>query len=335
MTGFRPLPQDRPARIAVLDDYMGVAHRLADWSSLAGRAEVTFLTDPLPDDIAGAAARLAGFDAICLLRERSAMPAELLQALPDLRAIAATGRVNRTLDYRAAADLGIAVMTTTGSGNGVYATVELAWGLILALMRHIPEESAAMRAGAWQTRLGTALHGRTLGLIGLGKLGSRMAGVARAFGMEVLAWSPNLTPERAAAGGARFADKATLLATADIVSLHLVLGPTTRGIIDRDALALMRPEAILVNTARGPLVDTAALIAALAGGRLRAAGLDVYDHEPLAADHPLRSLPNVLATPHLGYSVRETFETFYRDTVENLHHWLDGAPIRLAEPETA
>lgn len=326
---YRPLPKDRPARIAVLDDYMAVAPKLADWHRLAGRAEVTFLTDAIPaEDLAQ---RLSGFDVICLLRERTAIPAELLRALPGLRAIVATGRVNRTLDYAVAADLGIAVMTTSGSGRGVFATVELAWGLILSLMRHIPPESAAMAQGQWQTRLGNALYGRTLGLVGLGKLGSRMAGVGRAFGMEVLAWSPNLTPERAAAGGAVLADKETLLRQSDVVSLHLVLGPTTQGVIDRGALSLMRPDALLINTARGPLVEETALVEALRDGRLRGAGVDVYDHEPLPADHPLRHLPNALLTPHLGYSVAETFEAFYRETVENLESWLDGAPIRLAE----
>lgn len=315
----------------MLDDYMGVAHRLADWNRLSPRAEVTFLTEPLTQ--AQAVERLAGYDAVCLLRERTPMPADLLRRLPELKAIAATGRLNRTLDYAAAAEMGIAVMTTTGSGNGVHATSELAWGLIISLMRHIPEESAAMRNGAWQTRLGNALYGRTLGIVGLGKLGGRMAQVARAFGMTPLAWSPNLTPDRAEANGAIFAEKETLLRQSDIVSLHLVLAPSTRGIIDATALSLMKPDAILINTARGPLVDEAALIDALRSGRLRAAALDVYDQEPLPRDHPLRSLPNALLTPHLGYSVRETFETFYRETVENLESWLGGAPIRLASTE--
>ncbi|TKA96199.1 D-2-hydroxyacid dehydrogenase family protein [Cereibacter changlensis] len=330
MTQFRPLPQDRPARIAVLDDYMGVAHRLAPWAQLAGKAEVEFLTEALPQDPDAAAARLQGYDAICLLRERSAMPGELLRRLPGLKAIAATGRQNRTLDQAAADDLGIAVMTTTGSGNGVYATVELAWGLIIALMRHIPEECAGMREGAWQTRLGNALYGRSIGLVGLGKLGTRMALIARAFGMEVLAWSPNLTPERAEAAGARYLPKAELLRTADVVSLHLVLGPTTRGILGAVDLAQMKPGAILINTARGPLVDTPALVDALRDGPLRGAGIDVYDHEPLPADAPIRRQPNALITPHLGYSVQETFEAFYGETVENLESWLAGAPIRLA-----
>lgn len=330
MNEFRPLAEGRRPRIAVLDDYMGVAHRLADWSKLTNRADVTFISDALPGGDA-TVARLRPYDAICLLRERSPMPAELLRQLPELRAIAATGRLNRTLDYKAAHDLGIAVMTTSGSGNGIYATVELAWGLIISLMRHIPEESMAMRNGAWQTRLGNALYGRTLGLIGLGKLGTRMVHIAHAFGMEVLVWSPNLTPERATAAGAVYATKEDLLRQSDIVSLHLVLGPTTRGIIGRDDLALLHPNTILINTARGPLVDNEALLAALRDGKLRAAGIDVYDTEPLPADAPLRALPNALLTPHLGYSVQETFSVFYRETVENLEGWLDGNPPRLAQ----
>lgn len=324
MTKLQRPPQGRKAQIAVLDDYMGVARQLADWNSLSNRAEIHFLQAPVTD-----AAALMPYDAICLLRERSGMPGAFLRQLPNLKAIAATGRQNRTLDHNTAAELGIAVMTTTGSGNGVYATVELAWGLIISLLRHIPEESQAMREGLWQTRLGAALHGRTLGLVGLGKLGTRMALVANAFGMKVIAWSPNLTPERAAEAGAAYVDKATLLATADIVSLHLVLGATTRGIIGAADLALMRPDALLINTARGPLVDLDALISALADNTIGAAGIDVYDVEPLAADHKLRALPNALLTPHLGYSVRETFERFYVETVENLDGWLDGSPPRL------
>ena len=329
MTTFRDLPRGRKARIAVLDDYMGVAERLADWSRLADRAEVTFLTHAIPPE--RLVPELQPYDAICLLRERTDFPGEVLRGLPNLKAIAATGRRNRTLDSDTAAALGIAVMTTDGSGNGAYATVELAWGLILGLMRHIPAEAAAMRDGGWQTRLGHALCGRTLGLVGLGKLGSRMAVVARAFGMEVLAWSPNLTPERAEAAGATYADKATLFAASDIVSLHLVLGPTTRGIVGAGDIARMRPDALLINTSRGPLVDEAALIAALEAGRIAGAGIDVYDIEPLPAEAAIRTTPRTLLTPHLGYCVRETFETFYRQTVENLDGWLDGSPPRLLD----
>lgn len=328
MTRHRPLPQGRKARIAVLDDYMGVAHRLADWSVLSDRADVTFLTEAI-------AARdlptvLADYDAICLLRERTDFPADVLNALPNLKAIAATGRKTRTLDYAAAADLGIPIMTTDGSGNGIYATVELAWGLILGLMRHIPAEAAAMREGAWQTRLGNALYGRTLGLVGLGKLGGRMASVAQAFGMKVIAWSPNLTQGRASEGGAVYADKETLFRTADIVSLHLVLAPSTTGIVGADDLARMQSHALLINTSRGSLVDQEALLAALSEGRIRGAGIDVYDHEPLPADAAIRKAPHTLLTPHLGYSVQETFESFYRQTVENLDGWLDGTPRRQA-----
>jgi phosphoglycerate dehydrogenase-like enzyme len=327
MTNHRPLPNGRKARIAVLDDYMGVAHRLADWSRLSDRAEVTFLTHAIaPTDLAR---ELAPFDAICLLRERTDMPGDLLRALPNLAAIAATGRQNRTLDSDTAAALGIPVMTTDGSGNGVFATVELAWGLILGLMRHIPAESRAMQHGAWQTRLGNALYGRTLGVIGLGRLGQRMALVARAFGMNVIAWSPNLTPERAQKGGADYATKETLFQTADVVSLHLVLGPTTHGIISAQEIAAMKSTALLINTSRGPLVDAAALTDALANDRIGGAGIDVYDIEPLPTDAPIRTMPNVLTTPHLGYAVQETFESFYEQTVENLDSWLNGKPQRL------
>ncbi len=327
MTTHRPLPTNRLARIAVLDDYMGVAHRLADWSVLEDRAEVTFLHHHIaPDQLVK---DLASYDAICLLRERTDFPAEILQGLPNLKAIAATGRRNRTLDSVAAADLGIPIMTTDGSGNGVYATVELAWGLIISLMRHIPAESTAMRERAWQTRLGNALYGRTLGLVGLGKLGSRMALVAEAFGMNVIAWSPNLTPERARDGGAVSVDKDTLFRTADIISLHLVLGETTKGIVGADDLGKMKPDALLINTARGPLVNHEALIEALSSGQIGGAGVDVFDIEPLATDARIRTLSKALLTPHLGYSVQETFESFYRQTVDNLDGWLNGTPRRL------
>lgn len=332
MTEFRPLPTDRRPRIAVLDDYMGVARKLAPWEKIEARADVDFLHEPIAKGEAGIE-QLREYDAICLLRERTAFPGDLLSQLPNLKAIAATGLRNRTLDHGTARELGIAVMTTTGSGNGVYATAELAWGLILGLMRFIPEESTAMRQGAWQTRLGNALWGKTIGIVGLGKLGARMALIAKAFGMEAVAWSPNLTPERAAEAGATYLGKQELLATADVISLHLVLGPTTRGIIGRQDLAQMKPESILINTARGPLVDEQALLEALRSGQIRGAGIDVYDQEPLQPDHPIRTLPNALVTPHLGYSVRETFEAFYCQTVENLESWLDGQPIRLAEQQ--
>lgn len=332
MTKFRPLPVGRKVRVAVLDDYMGVAHRLADWPTLHDRAEITFLTHSIPQD--QLVRELAGYDALCLLRERTDFPAAVLRGLPDLKAIVATGRQNRTLDSATAEELGIAVMSTDGGGNGAFATVDLAWGLILGLMRHIPAEAAAIRSGAWQTRLGNALYGRTLGLVGLGRLGSRMALVAQAFGMKVIAWSPNLTSERAAAVGAELVPKQTLFAMADIVSLHLVLGPTTQGIVTAADIAAMPSHALLINTSRGPLIDQQALHDALANGRIGGAGVDVFDREPLPADAPERHLPNLLATPHLGYCVQETFEVFYRQTVENLDAWLNGQPIRLLQDKT-
>lgn len=320
MTDFRPMPTGRKARVAVLDDYMGVAHRLTDWSRISDRAEITFLTHAIsPERLTE---ELAPFDAICLLRERTDFPGEVLRGLPKLKAIAATGRQNRTLDTDTAASLGIRIMTTGSSGNGMFATVELAWGLIIGLVRHIPAEAAAMRDGAWQTRLGNALYGRTLGLVGLGRLGTRMALVAKAFGMHVIAWSPNMTPERAREGGAEYADKESLFRQADILSLHLVLGPTTKGIVGAEDFARMKPDAVLINTSRGPLIDQKALIEALIRGQIAGAGLDVYDQEPLPAGSAMRTLPNTLATPHLGYAVRETFESFYRETVDNLDTWL-------------
>jgi phosphoglycerate dehydrogenase-like enzyme len=329
MTRLRQSPTDRHARIAVLDDYMGVAHHLADWSVLEDRADITFLTDPIAPDAMIAA--LQDYDALCLLRERSDFPGEVLHGLSNLKALAITGRRNRTLDSATAAELGIPVMTTEGSGNGVFATVELAWGLAIGLLRHIPAESAAMRDGAWQTRLGSALYGQTLGLVGLGNLGSRMALIAKAFGMNVIAWSPNLTPDRARDGGVEYVDKETLFRTADIVSVHMVLAPSTRGIVGVAELGQMKPDAVLINTARGPLVDGDALMSALTERRIAGAGIDVYDHEPLPANHPLRTTPGTMLTPHLGYCVRETFAAFYGQSVDNLDGWLNGAPKRLLD----
>ncbi len=329
MPSSRPLPTDRPVRIAVLDDYMGVAPELADWASLAPRAEVQFFHEPIVrDDLT---ATLGPFDAICLLRERTDFPADVLKKLPNLKAIAATGKSNRTLDGDAATRLGIVVMMTESSGNGAFATVELAWGLILGLMRHIPAESAAMRDGGWQRHLGSALYGRTIGLVGLGRLGSRMALVAQAFGMDVIAWSPNLTEARAAAAGARAVTKEEVFRQANIVSLHLVLGPSTRGIVGQAELSWMKSDALLINTSRGPLIDQTSLLQALHAGQIGGVGIDVFDHEPLPADAIIRAAPNALLTPHLGYCVRETLEAFYQQTVENLLAWLNGKPIRLIE----
>lgn len=331
MTPMRQLLPGHRAQIGVLDDFMGVAPTLAHWSVLQDRADVTFITEPLPGG-ADRVAALTEFDALCLLRERTPVTADLLHTLPRLKAIVTSGRSNRTLDYAAAYDLGIAVMTTTGSANGIYATVELAWGLIISLLRAIPQEHAAMRDGGWQTRLGNALYGRRLGLVGLGKLGTRMASIGKAFGMEVVAWSPNLTDQRAAEAGVLRVDKDELFAQSDVISLHLVLGPTTQGVVGRADLRRMRPAAVLVNTARAGLIEPGALMEALRAQWIAGAAVDVYDVEPLPATDPQRLQHNLLTTPHLGYSVRETFAAFYRDMVDNLDGWLNGEPKRLWHP---
>jgi phosphoglycerate dehydrogenase-like enzyme len=282
-----------------------------------------------PDE---AAAALQGFDAICLLRERMPVPASLIAALPDLKLIAITGAQNRTLDLAAAHARGIVVSRTERSGNADFATAELAWGLILSALRHIPREAAGMRAGAWQTTLGEGLAGLTLGLVGLGRLGRRMVPVAKAFGMDVIAWSQNLTAEAAETAGARRVEKAALFREADVISLHLVLSERTRGVVGAAELGLMRPHALLVNTSRGPLIDGPALVEALRARRIGGAALDVYDTEPLPADDPLRGLDNALLTPHLGYVVRERMRDFYEETAENVAAFLDGRPIRTLKP---
>jgi phosphoglycerate dehydrogenase-like enzyme len=313
-------------RIAVLDDYQRVAASMADWGSLD--AEVVFFDDHLADE-AAIAERLAGFDIVCLMRERTPLTASLIAALPRLRFVVTTGMRNASVDLGALAERGIPISGTTG---GSVATAELTWGLILALLRHIPTEAEAMRAGGWQTTIGRELRGRTLGLLGLGNLGSAVARVGLAFGCEVIAWSENLTDERAAEVGARRVERDELFRRSDILSIHLVLSERSRGLVGADELGLMRPGAVLVNTSRGPIVDEGALVAALRTGRIAGAGLDVYGTEPLPADHPLRSLDNVVLTPHLGYVTEESYRDFFPQTVEDIAAWLAGAPIRLLDP---
>ncbi|ESR23394.1 D-2-hydroxyacid dehydrogenase family protein [Lutibaculum baratangense] len=317
-------------RIAVLDDYQKVAASMADWSTLDEECKVDFFHENIPGGDE-AAAKLADYDVICLMRERMKMPADLLARLPKLKLVVATGTNARMIDLDAAAAQGITVCGT-GGGQGGVATPELAWALILAASRHLVDEHANVRAGRWQESVGTALNGGTLGLVGLGRLGRKMVPVAKAFGMRVLAWSPNLTPERAAEGGAEFAEKETLFREADAVSIHLVLGPRTRGLVGEGDLLLMKPGAILVNTSRGPIVDEAALLAALQEGRIRA-GLDVYDVEPLPREHPLRRAPNVVLSPHLGYVTQAGYAEFYEGMVEDIRAWRQGSPVRvLAAP---
>ncbi len=271
-----------------------------------------------PDAVA---LRLQPYDVVCVMRERTPLRRELIEQLPNLKLIASTGGRNASIDLQAAAERGIEVVHT---GYSSTPTVELTWALILADRRHILRESAALRAGEWQHTLGEDLATRTLGIIGLGNLGSLVAKVALAFGMNVIAWSQNLTAQRAAAVGVSLVTKEELLRQADIVSIHLVLSARSRGLIGAAELALMKPTARLVNTSRGPIVDEAALIDALAAGRIAGAAIDVYDVEPLPPDHPFRRLDNVLATPHIGYVARGLYEIFYRDTVANIAAWLDA-----------
>ncbi len=313
-------------RIAILDDYQHVALKMADWSALPPDCEpVVFDRNLATEDEAARA--LADFDVVCLLRERMPMPRTLIERLPALKLIVVTGAHNRTLDLAAAKERGITVSHTRG-GDSQYATPELAWGLILSLMRHIPQEHQRMREGGWQETVGTALHGQTLSILGLGRLGSRMASIGRAFGMEVLAWSQNLTAERAEAAGATLVLKDELFARADVLTIHLVLGERSRGLVGAAELRRMKPSAVLINTSRGPIVDEAALIAALERPHIHGAGLDVYDREPLPPDHPLRRLGTVVLTPHLGYVTEGNYRMFYADTVEAIAAWRAGTPVR-------
>ncbi len=315
-------------RIAVLDDWQGVAKTSADWTRLSERAEVVFFEAPF-SDADSLAKTLAGFEIIVAMRERTRFPKELIERLPKLRMIALTGGRTWTMDFAALDARGI-VVSHTGGTHSTAATAELALALLLSAARHVPRADASVRRGGFQGGVtpGQVLEGKTLGVVGLGKIGSKMARYGQALGMQVLAWSQNMTDGKAAAAGAKLADKSTLLSESDAISLHLVLSDRTRGIIGAPDLARMKPGAILVNTSRGPLVDEAALVERLKTGKLIAA-LDVYAQEPLPNDHPLRSLPNTVLTPHLGYCTREVYSQFYGDSVENVLAFLDGTPIRV------
>lgn len=325
---------DSAPRVAILDDYAGVALRLADWSAVQNRAEITVFDEHLSEDRAAEA--LLPFDVLCTLRERMALPRTLIERLPNLKLITIVGRDLPNLDMGAATEHGILVAHTDFAHPRFRAvrdaTPEFAWGLLIATVRNLAEEHYRMRDGAWQSTTGMTLSGKTLGLVGLGRVGKRMAEYARVFGMEVVAWSQNLTEEAAAAVGVRRVDKSALFAQSDVVSIHVVLSERTRGLVGVHELASMKPTAFLLNTSRGPVVDEAALIGALRDGLIAGAGLDVFDAEPLPREHPLRLLPNVTLSPHLGYVTREMLGAFYTDTVEAVAAWLDGTPIRIANP---
>lgn len=318
-------------KIAVLNDYLRRSQTAADWSKIAASCEITVFDHAIaPGD---AALTLAPFDIICTLRERMPISRALIAQLPNLKMIAITGLYNRTLDVAAATERSIVVSFTELRGSYRKATCELGWGLMLSVARHIPFEANQMRAGGWQNTAGFTLAGRTLGLLGLGRQGRYMVPVAKAFGMDIIAWSQNLTAEFASQHGVRRVEKDELFAWSDVLSVHLVLGERTRGIVGARELALMKASAILVNTARGPIIDENALIDTLRERRIAGAGLDVFAHEPLADDSPLRTLPNVVLTPHQGHNVQEFFQVAYTDVVENISAFLSGKPIRLLTAE--
>jgi len=316
-------------RIALLDDYQNVATKFADWSDVRKRADVTVFNDHVADQEA-LLERLLPFDALCVMRERTPLPRAILERLPNLRFIASTGARNASIDLFAARELGIAVSSTSANGSGA---PEVTWALILAAARRIPNEVASLRAGAWQTEVGLDLSGNTLGIIGLGRIGKQVAKVAIAFGMDVIAWSQNLTEEAAQSLGVTRVDKDDLLRRSDWVSIHLVLSDRTRAVIGRRELELMKSSAWLVNTSRGPLVDEDALVQALKNDLIAGAALDVFDFEPLERGHAFASLTNVIATPHIGFVTERSYRIFYRETVENVLAWLDAKPIRLMSAE--
>jgi len=306
--------------VAILDDYQNVALRLADWSGVRRHAEITVFNDHVADTSA-VVERLRPFDAVCVMRERTPLTREILQQLPNLKLIASTGPRNASIETQTAADLGIAV---TATGYDSTPTIEFTWSLILASMRGIDREAVSLRAGGWQTSLGSNLRGKSLGVVGLGNIGREVARIGLAFGMKVIAWSQNLTEEKASAAGATLVGKQTLFREADVVTVHLVLSSRTRGVVGAPELALMKPTARLINSSRGPIVDQAALIKALQARTIAGAAVDVFDTEPLPADHPFRTLDNLLATPHIGYVTEELYRTFYGDAAASIAAWLEA-----------
>jgi phosphoglycerate dehydrogenase-like enzyme len=314
-------------RLSILDDYQGVALEMADWSPLEGRVEIVVERKPFADEDAAARA-FAGSEIVAAMRERTPFPRSLVERLPNLKLLNTTGMRNASFDLAALRDRGVVVCGTEGGGLD---TAELTWGLILGAARRIAEDHRSMRDGLWQTRIGNRLEGKTLGVLGLGRLGSAVARVGLAFDMKVIAWSPNLAAERAAAVGVECVDKEALLRQSDVLSVHMVLSPRSHGLVGRNDIALMKKTAILVNTSRGPIVDAYAVIEALEAGRLGCAAFDVYDREPLPADHPLRRTPNVLLTPHIGYVTEENYRSSYPQIVENVVAFLDGHPVRVIQ----
>ena len=315
-------------QIAVLDDYQDAARSFADWERLPDSASLTVFSEHI-DDPDALVEKLAPFDVVCVMRERTPLPAAVIERLPNLKLIVTSGPKNASIDIRAAKAAGVVVCGTSSLG---YPTAELAWALILALALRLPDQLSSLRSNRWQGPVGGRLQGKTLGILGLGRIGGLVARYAQAFEMDVLAWSQNLTQDRASEKGARYAPFDELLATSDFVTIHLQLSERTRGLIDADAIGRMKPSAYLVNTARSPIVDTGALISALDTGTLGGAAVDVFDREPLPADDPLLSCKNLMLTPHIGYVARENYEIFYRETLEAILAFASGQPIRVIEP---
>jgi len=310
--------------LALLDDYQDVALRMADWNRVADRVRVDAIHEHIPD-VDNLAKRLQRYDAVMMVRERTRFPRALFERLPNLKLLVTAAMWNVAIDLDAATAHGVQVC---GTRDWSFATAELALGLMISLARHIPHEDRSMRAGKWQTRLGMGLHGKTLGLLGLGSLGGQMARFGNMLGMEVLAWSQNLTPEAAAKQHATLVAKDELLARADVVSIHLKLSDRTRGLLGRRELGLMKPSAYLVNTSRGPIVDEVALYDVLSARTIAGAAIDVYGHEPLPADHPMRRLENAIVLPHIGYVVEQNYRLIYQDTLEDVEAFLEGRILR-------
>jgi phosphoglycerate dehydrogenase-like enzyme len=307
-------------KIAILDDYQNVALRVADWSPVASRAEISVFNDHVADPEA-LVKRLQPFDVICVMRERTPLSRDVIERLPQLKLIASTGSRNASIDVAAAKERGIRI---TATGYRSTPTIEMTWALILASERHVVQESNSVRAGGWQASIGRELDGKVLGVLGLGNIGRQVARIGRAFGMQVIAWSQNLTAEVATEAGATRVSKDELFRQADVVTIHLILSDRTRGLVGAREIALMRPTSRLINTSRGPIVDEAGLIEALQSRRIAGAALDVFDHEPLPPDHPFRHLDSVLATPHIGYVGESLYRTFYGDVVAAIAAWLDA-----------
>jgi phosphoglycerate dehydrogenase-like enzyme len=321
-------------KIALLDDYARVALKSADWSVLKGKAEITVFNRHLSED--EAATQLKPFDVLCTIRERMSLPRSLFARLPNLKLVTIIGVALPNLDIAAATEHGV-IVAHSNFANPIFAgianaTPELTWGLMIATVRHMGSEARRMREGGWQSTVGMILAGRTLGLLGLGRIGKRMAEYARAFGMNVIAWSQNLTDETAKSVGARRVEKDDLFRRSDILSIHVVLSDRTRGLVTARELALMKPESYLINTSRGPIVVEADLIAALKSGKIAGAGIDVFDVEPPPRDHPFRTMDNVFVSPHLGYVTHETLRAFYTDTLDAVVAFVNGAPVRVANP---